>query len=400
MTSLLVGRLSPRMRDVLAGAITVTLLVSGTFLGITAATGRFTPRYRLLASFDAAGQGLIRDSDVKIHGVNIGQVASVKLVAGRALVTMDIDSEERVPRVATATIRPKTLFGEKFVDIDPGDDETTGPFLRDGERIEKTTGGFELEKILADLYPVLQSVDGDQLATIVTELSASGRDLGATVNRAIANFSKVADVQARHATETQQFLSDLALLSEELDRRAGDLVAGATDLNAALPPLNARSDELATILDQAARLSTDLADILEANRPFIDKNILYGGKTLQLLYDRRDQLPGLVRGLRYFLQVLGEVGRIELGDGTRLAAVKGILGGGSECGRTTVGCPTYEGDPAGRAASERAAAAGSAQGGDGEQDGGHGDAPVAPPPLPAPTTGPEALVTLVQGLLP
>ena len=384
--SALLGTLTARGRNVLAGIITVVILTGSDYVGVRAANGAYDPVYEVSAAFDAAGQGLLPESDVKIHGVNIGEVTSVDLVNGRALVKMRIKDDERVPVASTATIRPKTLFGEKFVDIDPGDFETSGPFLADGGRITETVGGFELERILADLYPVLQAVDGDKLATILSELAASGRGMGATVNRTIANFTAVADVQARHAADVQQFLDDLALLSEELAQRSDDLVAGATDLNVALPPLNQRGDQLAVVLDQAARLSADLSDILEANRPLQDKAITQGGKALQTLYDQRAQIPGLVRGLRYFLQVLSEVGRFELGDGTRLAAVKAIVGGGSECGRTTVGCATYGGTPAGRS--------------NGRQPAGDVGGDAVPLPVPEATSGAEGLITLVQGLLP
>jgi len=394
----LLGPTSARGRSIIAGVISVILVTGAAYVGVSAANGAFDPTYDVVGIFDSAGQGLLPESDVKIHGVNIGEVAAVDLEGGRAKVTMKIDKAERIPTSSTATIRPKTLFGEKFVDIDPGDAETTGPFLRDGGRIEDTVGGFELERILGDLYPVLQAVDGDQLAVILGELAAAGRGMGETVNRSIANFTLVADVQARHARDTQQFLDDLALLSEELALRSDDLVAGARDLNVALPPLNARSEQLATVLDQSARLSADLADVLEANRPFLDKSITKGGKALTVLEARKAQIPGLVRGLRYFVQVLSEVGRIELGDGTRLAAVKGIIGGGSECGRTTAGCPTYDGGVAGRSANGRA---GTGTGASANRDGqsGQSDQGVEPLPLPLPQGGAEGLVSLVGGTL-
>ena len=392
----MLGRLSERFTQILTGAITMVLISALVVFGVRAANGALEPRYQVMASFSAAGQGLLPQSDVKIHGVNIGEVKSVKLENGRALVRMDIDKAERIPRESLATIRPKTLFGEKFVDIDPGDTEMSGPFLGDEERITKTLGGFELEKLLTEAYPILQAVDPEDLATILSELAASGKDLGPVVNRTISNFAAVADVQARHAADMRQFLEDLALLSDELAKRGEDLVGVAREANVALPELNARDDELAVLLEQTARLSTDLADLLEANKPTIEKGITQGSKALQTIYDRRDpQLPGLVRGLRTFFEVLASVGRIELGDGTRMAAVKGILGGGPACGRTD-SCVEYSGPPAG--SSGRAAAS--------------GPTPPAVDPeaqrlsellsglnVPAPVTGPASVVSLVEGLV-
>lgn len=321
--------MSERHHRIATGLATLLFIFSASTLGVRAATGAFDDVYQVKGVFSSAGQGLIQDSDVKIHGVNIGRVAGVELENGRALVTMDIESGERIPVDASATIRPKTLFGEKFVDIAPGPNEFRGPFLADDDFIEDTTGGFELEQILSELHPVLEAVRPEHLSTVLDTLATAGEGLGPTINRTIVNFGQLADVQARHAVDTQQFLSDLALLSEELAIRADDLVGAARDLNVALPPLNEQGDELRVFLEQAARLSHDVADILEANRPFMEKAVTQGGKTLQTLYEERQQIVPLVVGLRQFIQLLAEVTRIPLGDGTNMAAVKWIFG--EEC---------------------------------------------------------------------
>src|ERR1700704_6997705 len=127
--------LTPRNRNMISGLIALVLLFGAIVLGIAWSFGAFDDVYPLKASFDAAGQGLQKNSDVKIRGVNVGKVAKVDLVDGRALVTMDIKSANRVPESATATVRAKTLFGEKFVDIAPGSGEAGGTFSsREAER--------------------------------------------------------------------------------------------------------------------------------------------------------------------------------------------------------------------------------------------------------------------------
>jgi phospholipid/cholesterol/gamma-HCH transport system substrate-binding protein len=380
-----------RLRQVVAGAITILLLSSLTVAGVRISNGALRPRYQLVASFAAAGQGLLPQSDVKIRGVNIGSVKTVRLVDGRALVRMDIDDDERVPVGASATIRPKTLFGEKFVDIEPGPTEASGPYLGDEDEIADAIGGFELERVLSEAYPILQAVDPDELAAILSELAAAGDGLGPTVNRTIVNFATVADQQERRLRELEQFLDDLALLAETFEGSTPDLLATSRDLNVALPELNARGPQLATALDSAARLSADLADLLEDNKPILEKAITQGGKALQVLSDERARIPGLVRGLRYFFEVLGSVGRIELGDGTNLAAVKGILGGGPPCGRTVMGCPI--GDPAALfPASDASVKVNEPPGAvDLHRTLGEG--------LPAASEGTEAVVSIVEGLL-
>jgi phospholipid/cholesterol/gamma-HCH transport system substrate-binding protein len=323
----LTGRLEERTRMILTGAITLALISALVVVGVKIAFGALDGGYELQGRFTAAGQGLIPGSDVKVRGVDIGEVKRIELVNGKALVTVRIQDGQRVPRSTRAVVRPKTLFGEKFVDLELGDGESSGPYLRDGDFFEKTLGGFELEQVLAEAYPVLEAVDPIELATVLGTLADSGHDLGPVINRQIVNGEKVFDVGAAHAEDTRQFLRDLALLSDELADRADDVVGAAVDLNEALPPLNERGDELATLLDDASRLSGDLADVLEANRSFLRKGVTEGGKGLQVLFDERARIGPLVTGLRQYIQTLTEVIRLPLEDGTLAAAVKGITGG-------------------------------------------------------------------------
>ena len=121
-------QLTTRNRNIISGLIALVLLFSAITVGVKWSFGAFDDVYPLNASFDAAGQGLQKGSDIKIRGVNVGKVSTVKLVDGRALVTMELSRATKVPITAIATVRAKTLFGEKFVDVDPGPGETTGPY--------------------------------------------------------------------------------------------------------------------------------------------------------------------------------------------------------------------------------------------------------------------------------
>jgi phospholipid/cholesterol/gamma-HCH transport system substrate-binding protein len=335
--------LSDRAFRALTGAVALLLFLGSVVLGAKIANGLLKNPYQLEATFAAAGQGLGDNSDVKIHGVNIGRVKHVTLVKGRARVRMDIKEHEKVPVGSKAIIRPKTLFGEKFIDIDPGTAEATGPFLEDEGEIKDTLGGFELEKVLTDLYPILKAVKPEELATVIGTLAAGGEGEGPSIARSLDNFEKVARIQVEHSADTQQFLDDVADLADELSKRADDVAAGARDLNAALPTLNQRGDELATVLTQGARLAADVADVLENNRPFLQKSVTEGGQTIQVLYDERSHIGPLVLGLRQFVETLAEVGRIPFGDGTNLAAIKLVLGENCPAGRGQAPCSPEQG---------------------------------------------------------
>ena len=325
-----------RNRNMISGAIGIVILLALVSIGIKASFGAFDGGYKIQGSFAAAGQGLISGSDVKVRGVNIGEVSSIELVENRALVTMRIDDGRDIPVDASAVIRPKTLFGEKFVDVIPGDAELTGPYLADEDVdlescpsdlpcITETLGGFELERVLADTYPILQAIDPAELAVVLDELANAGDGLGGTINRSIVNAATLNELAASNDAEFRQFTSDLALLAEELDVLAPELLRGARDLNVALPSLNARADQLDEALVQLGRLSGDLADLLENNVEFTENALTNGSKSLQILFDKRGKLQPLLIGLEQYTSTLAEAIRIEAEDGTLMAAVKALV---------------------------------------------------------------------------
>jgi phospholipid/cholesterol/gamma-HCH transport system substrate-binding protein len=329
-------QLTTRNRNIISGLIALVLSFATIVVGVKYSFGEFDDNYVLKASFANAGQGLQKGSDIKVRGVNVGKVRSVKLVDGRALVTMEISHSTKIPTTATATVRPKTLFGEKFVDVALGAGEGKGPYYsKSGELLDKcdksqqpehscAVGGFELEQVLGDAYPLLTKIDAGELFTVIDTLAQGGKGLGPAINRQIANGQKVLDVMAAHDADTRQFLTDLATLSDQLGVRAQDLVSAANDLNVALPTLNARADKLTTLLQQTARLSNDVADLLQNNKAFIDKSFAGGQQVLDTIYDRRNDLVPLVVGIREYVQTLTEAIRIPVGDGTLMAAVKSL----------------------------------------------------------------------------
>ena len=343
-------KLTTRLRNIISGLCALVLLASLTTIGIKYSFGYYDPGMELVATFDTAGQGLIEQSDIKMRGLNIGHVQSIDLVDGHARVVLFIDEGTDIPRSTVAVIRPKTLFGEKFIDLVPGSlegSETASDLYDDGEAIDDcspedltgavggdsdeasgcTVGAVELERVLSDLYPILQAVDPESLATILDELATGAEDAGELVNRTLVNSAALLDVQASNNENTAQFLEDLALLTEELADRAPDLIGGAQDLNVALPVLTQNAASFNALLVQLERLSTGASELLEGNTAFIDAVYTDGQAALDTLFAHQEQLIPLVVGLGSYLDILGSLGHIPVGDGSFMAAVKGVLGG-------------------------------------------------------------------------
>ena len=258
------------------------------------------------------------------------------------------------PRRSSARSSSTSTPGEPRSDDGP-DSSRTATDRRARERPTVRVGGFELERVLADVYPILQAIDPDELPT-------SSRHAGRRRRAAWARRST-----ARSSTRRRSCAVMAAARRRHppVPRRPGPLSDELAD-SGRRPRRRRRRPQRRPARPQRARRRPDtLLDrrpACRATSPTCStttgvprQESSEGGKTIQILYDNRDQVIPLVIGLRQFVQTLAEAGRIPLGDGTLMAAVKGILGG-EVCAELPI-CPMPPGRATTAAAEPRRAAA-------------------------------------------
>ena len=88
--------------------------------------------YEIKIPFNEATQ-LAEQSDVRISGVSVGKVQNIDLAPNgkQAMATIDVDDKYApLPESTRAILRTKTLLGETYVELTPGN--RNGPKLADG----------------------------------------------------------------------------------------------------------------------------------------------------------------------------------------------------------------------------------------------------------------------------
>lgn len=111
--------------------------------------------YQIKVPFDEATQ-LAEQSDVRISGVNVGKVQSIVLAPNRkqALATVDIDDRYApLPESTRAILRTKTLLGETYIELTPGN--RNGPKLADGGTLPEANvaQSVQLDEIFRTFNP-------------------------------------------------------------------------------------------------------------------------------------------------------------------------------------------------------------------------------------------------------
>ena len=126
----------------------VVLLVAGVFLVFAYNSADLRPiaGYQVTARFNAV-DGLTVGSDVRVGGVKIGSVVGQKIDIAdyRAVVTMTIKPEIRLPEDTVAAVAAEGLLGGKYIRLDPGGSEAR---LADGGEFQNTRDIVSLEEML------------------------------------------------------------------------------------------------------------------------------------------------------------------------------------------------------------------------------------------------------------
>ena len=149
-----------RMRNAL---ILIGLVLVGTYLAVTKELP-FGDEYEVKAVFENAAN-IRKDSPVRIAGVNVGKVKSVRSVGDAAEVTFTVEDEGRpIHEDALVEIRPRIfLEGNFFLDVKPG--SPSAPELDDGGTIPitQTSTAVQLDQVLT----TLQAPDRENLSKLL-----------------------------------------------------------------------------------------------------------------------------------------------------------------------------------------------------------------------------------------
>src|SRR3954465_15584678 len=150
----------------------------------------FTPFDYVTVHVARAGLQLLPGSDVKTRGVIVGSVDSITSDGNGATLRLRLNPAKarELPTNVTVRMLPKTLFGEKYVDLVlPAQPAPT--HLRSGAviAVDQTRTTLEIDQALDDLLPLLRTVPPVQLnhtlTALATALSGRGNELGQTIEQ-------------------------------------------------------------------------------------------------------------------------------------------------------------------------------------------------------------------------
>ncbi len=281
------------------GLVFVLLLGAGVWGTYAIFTKKFADYDEVTLAATKIGQQLPDRGDVKIRGKIVGEVLEVEsLGPDQAEITLGLFPGEReiIPANVTGAIRPKTLFGEKFVSLEVPDDPASEA-IQPGDEIERTDVSIEVEKVLSDLYPLLRTVQPVELNHTLTALSNALEGRGEALGK---NLVTLDGYLKKINPEIPALVEDLRLTARVSDIYSDVLPDVAAILRNSIKTtgtLEDREDRLNALFTNVGRFSTFTRGFLKRNDQAIIQSTRLGAQQLAVFARYAPEFPCLSAGI-------------------------------------------------------------------------------------------------------
>ena len=297
----------------LLGVVFIGLLLLGVWLINAVFTQKFVSFDRVSLETDTIGLQLPSRADVKVRGVIVGQVLDAKSEANGAVLTLGIKPGwiGKIPEDVTASILPKTLFGEKYVELVVPSDASKKA-LRAGDTITQTQLPIEVERVLNDIYPLLRAVQPAELNYMLNALAGALEGRGDAIGE---NIEILDSYLKRFNPQIPALVEDLRLLAKvsgtyadvapqiaetlrNTVKTGNTLLSREDKLNAFLKDVTAFAGTSKTFLDNNG---DNIVRLGQLSKPQTELLRRYSPEYACLLEGLVDQAPNLASTFRGFV---------------------------------------------------------------------------------------------------
>ena len=259
-----------------------------------------------------AGLQLAQFGDVRRHGALVGRVHSISNDGKEAVIKVDLSpaAARNIPENISVDILPTTLFGQKFISIvDPSNPSPKS--LSNGEVIpaSRVHTNVELQKILADLFPLLRSIRPADLSSTLYALATALRGRGNELGETFVKLDSYLTTMNVHLPTLQQDLVLLARVSRTYAIAAPDLVRLLRNATTTAHTVSAKEAQLQTFFDDVTGLGKTATRVLTTNETDLVRAPAVSQPLLGLLDTYSPELPCLLKGADRYTERLNQIFR-------------------------------------------------------------------------------------------
>ncbi|MFD9736113.1 MCE family protein [Umezawaea sp. NPDC059074] len=279
--------MKPERNPVTVGAISLTLiallLVAAFYSDDLPIIGSGTT---YSAEFSEAA-GLVSGNEVRVAGVKVGKVTKVKLDGNLVRVSFKV-KDAWVGDRTTATIRIKTLLGQKFVALDPQGSLPLDPGLPIPK--DRTLAPYDVNEAFNGLATTVGQIDTKQLSDSFEVLSQTFEGSSDSVRGALDGLSALSKTISSRDEQLAKLLGNTRDITKTLSDRNEQFEKLLSDGNLLLGELRKRKDAISLLLRGTRDLSTELTGLVQDNNAQLKPALEQLERVTTLLQRNQDSL--------------------------------------------------------------------------------------------------------------
>ncbi|OXM53424.1 MCE family protein [Amycolatopsis alba] len=252
-----------------AGVLFVVVMSALVLLSIKIYQKDFVTSVPVTLQADRVGNQLRAGGQVKARGVVVGEIRGVRATPRGAEIdlAMEPGKVSQLPKNVSALLVPKTLFGERYVQLSIPDGSTAQP-LTSGDVItqDRSANAIELERVFDNLLPLLKAVQPQKLATTLTTVASALEGRGDQIGDTFATAAGYLEKFNPNLPALNDNIRDLATVSKLYGDIAPDLLDSLSASAVTLDTVKEKRAELATVYQQVTSSSQQVTTFLANNR--------------------------------------------------------------------------------------------------------------------------------------
>jgi phospholipid/cholesterol/gamma-HCH transport system substrate-binding protein len=262
-------------------AVIATLFTG--ILAVTISNTQFvdTTKYRLIFT-DAAG--VLPGDEVRIAGVRVGQVDSVKLYHGTlAQVTVSVLKSEPLPRSTHAQLRYRNLMGQRYVSLTQGSGQGGNLPANGIIPKEQTQPALDLTALFNGFRPLLRAIRPQDVNQLSYEIIQVLQGEGGTVNTLLAHVSSLTQTLGDRDEVIGRVIDNLDRVISTIDSRDEEVSSLITNLKSLISGLSGDRKAIGDSLVSVNQLIGATNGLLSQARPPLKDDITQLGKLSKVL---------------------------------------------------------------------------------------------------------------------
>lgn len=255
----------------------------------------------------ADASGLHSGDNVRIAGVRVGRVDSVKLDGTVAKVRFRVERDQPVRRDMTIAIRYQNLIGQRYLALVPG--KTTSEILPPGTHISaaSTENALDLTVVLSGFQPLFEVIGPEDVNRLSASLVAVLQGEGDSIVNLLRTTAELADRLADRDKVIGRVITNLGTVLGEVAGRDDQVDELIEQLRRLVSATAADRDKIGGSISALGSLTDSTAALLRDIRPQLKIDLARLERVAGTYAAEKDSFADAVRGLPVALRSFARI---------------------------------------------------------------------------------------------